>query len=138
MDDEFLDPLNDTDLFCVHYTIIPQVNHCLEEFTESWNNHSLSSVKNLTPEALFTIGFLDKQQNEFLEERNTLRDSDLSSICLAPQGMEEVTVVDVPNTPAHLCSVIQQELARIPVESETSDFGLNNYTDSVQALGSHY
>lgn len=38
-DDELLDPLNDTDLFCVHYSIIPEVNRCLEEFTESWNNH---------------------------------------------------------------------------------------------------
>ena len=53
-DEEFLDPLNDTDLFCIHIAILPQVNRCLEEFTESWNN--LSSIGNLTPEALFTIG----------------------------------------------------------------------------------
>ena len=51
--------------------------------------------------------------------------------------MEEVTVVDVPTTPARLCPVMQQELAIIPVDSETSDFGLSNYIDSIQTLGSH-
>ena len=62
-DEEFLHPLNDTDLFCVHIAILPQVNRCLEEFTESWNNHSLSSIGDLTPEALFTIGLSNLQGN---------------------------------------------------------------------------
>ena len=43
-DDGFLDPLNHTDLFCVHFAILPEVNRCLKEFTDSWNNHSLSSA----------------------------------------------------------------------------------------------
>ena len=33
-DDEFLDPLNDTDLFLCSFAILPQVNRCLEGFTE--------------------------------------------------------------------------------------------------------
>ena len=102
-DDEFLDPLNDTDHFCVHFAILPQVNRCLEEFTESWNNHSLSSVGNLTPEALFTIGLLEKQQNESAREHNLPTEGDLSSVSLVPHAMEDVRVVDVPSTPAHLC-----------------------------------
>ena len=56
-DDGFLDPLNDTDLFCVHFAILPQVNRCLAEFTDSWNNHTLSSAGNMTPDA---IGLLEK------------------------------------------------------------------------------
>ena len=51
-DDGFLDPLNDTDLFCVHSAILPQVNRCLAEFTDSWNNHTLSSAGNMTPDAI--------------------------------------------------------------------------------------
>ena len=134
-DDEFLDPLNDTDLFCVHFAILPQVNRCLEEFTESWNNHRLSSANNLTPDALFTIGLLEKQQNNSSAGEHDLpNDGNLSSVSLAPHGMEDVTIVDVPSTPAHLCPSMQQ---RIQIDTDPTDFGLNRYMDSIQALGSH-
>ena len=67
-DDGFLDPLIHTDLFCVHYAILPEVNRCLLQFTDSWNNYSLSTAGNLTPEA--TMHKLPKfcfYQNNFLE-----------------------------------------------------------------------
>ena len=135
-DDEFLDPLNDTDLFCVHYAILPQVNRCLEEFTESWNYHSLSSVHNLTPDALFAIGLLEKQRNESVGKHNIPTDSDLS-IVLAPHGVDDVTVVEVPTTQAHLCAAMQGEFARNPVYAEAPDFGLSKYIGTIQTLGSH-
>ena len=136
-DDDFLDPLNDTDLFCVHYAILPQVNRCLEEFTESWNHHSLSSASNLTPEALFTIGLLEKQQNESAGEHCLPTEGDLSSVNLLPHGMEDVSVVDVPSTPAQLCPTMEQNLSRIPIDTAASDFGLSRYMESIEALGSH-
>lgn len=138
-DDEFLEPLNDTDLFCVHYAILPELNRCLEEFRESWNNHCLSSENNLTPEALFTIGLLEKQHsvNESQRESNNPVQNDLSSSSLAPHGIEDITVVDVPNTPAELCQVMQQHLERIRVDTEASDFGAGKYMNCIQALGSH-
>ena len=136
-DDDFLDPLNDTDLFCVHYAILPQVNRCLEEFTESWNHHSLSSAGNLTPEALFTIGLLEKQQNESAGEHCLPTEGDLSSVSLLPHGMEDVSVVDVPSTPAQLCPTMEQNLSRIPIDTAASDFGLSRYMESIEALGSH-
>ena len=97
-DDEFLD------LFCVHYAIHPQVNRCYEEFTESWNNRSLSSIHNFTQDALFKIGLLEKQRNESVGEHNITVDSDFSVVNLAPHGgIHEVTVGEVATTPAHLC-----------------------------------
>ena len=59
--DGVLNPLNDTDLFCAHFAILPEINRCLNEFVESWNQHCLSSERNMTPEALFTLGLLDRQ-----------------------------------------------------------------------------
>ena len=41
-----LDVLNEVDMFCLHYTYIPRLNHFLKVFTECWNNHSLSSEHN--------------------------------------------------------------------------------------------
>ena len=134
-DDGFLDPLNHTDLFCIHYAILPEVNRCLQEFTDSWNNHCLSTASNITPEALFAIGLLEKQQNETAAEPNHPMESDFSSDGLEPNGIEDVTVVDVPNTPANLCSSLQQDLSRISVD--TNDFGLQRYMESIHIVGRH-
>ena len=40
-------------------------------------------------------------------------ESDFSSVSLEPHLIEDVTVVDVPNTPANPCSSLQQDLSRI-------------------------
>ena len=34
-------PLNEIDIYCLHYVYIPRINSALEEFVEPWNNHSL-------------------------------------------------------------------------------------------------
>lgn len=99
---------------------------------------SLSSINNLTPEALFTIGLLEKQQNESAREHNLPTERDLSSVSLVPHGMDDITtVVNVPSTPAHLCPTMQQNLSRIQIDTESSDFGLSRYMESIRALGSH-
>ena len=60
-DDGILDPLNDVDLFCVHFTMLPKLTSCLNEFVESWNHRCLSAKNNLTPEQLYTIGMMERQ-----------------------------------------------------------------------------
>lgn len=59
-DEDVLDPLNDVDLFCVHFTILPELARCLNEFVESWNHYCLSTENNLTPEQLYTIGMIER------------------------------------------------------------------------------
>ena len=34
-----LDPLNEVDIFCLHYIYLPRINTVLDEFVECWNNH---------------------------------------------------------------------------------------------------
>ena len=48
-----LDPLNEVDLYCLHYVFQPRMNRCIEEFVGSWNNHSISTEGNLSPNQLF-------------------------------------------------------------------------------------
>lgn len=50
-----LDLLNEVDLYCLHYIFLPRINRSLEEFHESWNNHSLSTAGTLTPNQLFFL-----------------------------------------------------------------------------------
>ena len=48
-----LDPLNEVDMFCLHFVYIPRVNKCLADFQGSWNCHSLSTEGNMSPSQLF-------------------------------------------------------------------------------------
>ena len=51
-----LHPLNEIDIFCLHYAFLPLINNTLQSFVESWNNHALSTENNLTPNQLFIRG----------------------------------------------------------------------------------
>lgn len=59
-DSSQFDCLNEIDMFCLHAIYLPRINQALESFTESWNNHSISTtgVGNLTPNQLFIQGAL--------------------------------------------------------------------------------
>ena len=130
-DDGFLDPLNDTDLFCVHLAILPEVNRCLKEFVESWNQHCLSSEHNMTPDALYTLGLLERKHTE---TENPPTGRSLNSIDLSRYGMEDMTVVDIPPTPQSVCSVLQCQLLRISNNAMCDDFGLNLYKETIRAV----
>lgn len=54
--DGLLDPLNEVDLYCLHFVFLPCVEKCVTEFKESGNHHSLSSEGNMTPYQLFFLG----------------------------------------------------------------------------------
>ena len=56
--EEKLDPLNEVDLFCLHYVFLPRINRCLSEFQDSWNHHGLSSEANKSPLQLFLEGLM--------------------------------------------------------------------------------
>ena len=53
-----LDPLNDVDLFCIHFVYLPRVNLQLNHFMKSWNNHSLRTAGGFTPIQLWTRGIM--------------------------------------------------------------------------------
>ena len=48
-----LDPLNDTDIFRLHYVYLPRLNRNLAEFVSAHNNHNLSTEESNTPAQFF-------------------------------------------------------------------------------------
>ena len=58
-DEDKLNCLNEIDMFCLHFVFQPRINSALNAFMESWNNHSLSTVGNLTPNQIFIQGALE-------------------------------------------------------------------------------
>ena len=47
-----LNPLNDTDMFCLHYVYLPRINEIVSEFIDAHNNHTLSTEGNKFQEEL--------------------------------------------------------------------------------------
>lgn len=50
-----LDPLNETDLFCLHYVYLPRINRSISEFIAAHNNHAVSTENNQTPAQMFYL-----------------------------------------------------------------------------------
>ena len=51
-----LDPLNEVDIFCLHYVSLSRITSAIDTFIESWNNHRISTAGNVTPNQLFVQG----------------------------------------------------------------------------------
>jgi len=58
-DAAFLDPLDESDLFCLHYVFIPRIKYQLQQFLRAWNRHPLRTEGNRTPLSIWTEGIRD-------------------------------------------------------------------------------
>lgn len=86
-----IDPLSETDLYCLHIVYMPHVNEALAAFVNGWNHHALTTEHSMTPMQLFTAGLL-------------MNTSHLQELELGDQESddEETTGVSVPQTPIPL------------------------------------
>ena len=55
-DEDILDVESDIHVFCLHFVFLTRLNIALRQFTEAWNNHPLSSERNLSPNQLWISG----------------------------------------------------------------------------------
>ena len=51
-----LDINNEIHMFCLSYVFTPRISQHLRKFTEGWDNHPLSTERNLTPNQLWFYG----------------------------------------------------------------------------------
>ncbi len=52
-----LDPLDEIHLHALHYVYLPRINKALDEMTNVWAFHPLSSAQNRSPNQLWHLGF---------------------------------------------------------------------------------
>ncbi|KAK3732709.1 hypothetical protein QZH41_016767 [Actinostola sp. cb2023] len=55
---DLLNPIDEVDIFCLHYVFLPKINVALKEFHKSWNSHKLSTEGGKTPDQLYLTGML--------------------------------------------------------------------------------
>jgi len=62
-EENLLDPLNEVNLFGLHYVYMPQINSAIEHFKQGWNHHPIRTAHNRSPYQLFTSAALHLQQS---------------------------------------------------------------------------
>jgi len=126
-----LDPLNEVNIFCLHFIFLPHINRCLTDFRGNWNNHPLSSEGNMSPLQLFTEGLLLVDQCETPEPSNGNGDVELTN-------EEESETVQVPSTKFLPCKQLSTELmTSINLSYESIEMGKQLFSTSIQLVGYH-
>lgn len=88
-------PDDEMHLFCLHVVYMPLINSALQELTEQWNNHPLSSETNYSPRQLWVQGMLELRNSNLTAVRDVvnnepeienldevLKKTDLFQICI--------------------------------------------------------
>ena len=69
MEDEgLLDPMDEVDLFCLHFVFLPRINQQLQLFIGAYCRHKLRSEHNHTPMQLWTMGIMATTDRTALSE----------------------------------------------------------------------
>ena len=123
-----LDPLNDVDLFCAHFVFVPLINRTLAQFLQSWNYHCLSSEHNMTPEQLYTIGLMERQQIQQPVSTSSWQQIGTSHAVQSPE------IVLVPDTPRAICQHLESQLNSL--RCAANDFGYTLYSQVISTVGS--
>ncbi len=130
-----LDPLNEVDMFSLHYVFLPRISRCLSDFQESWNNHSLSSEGNMTPYQLFAEGI------KSATELNILTSTSVE--CVQSGEQDEVHVMSNEPVAVHEVAfspctslVLQLQQTIYPLQS-SPDNGKDLYLNKIRLIGGH-
>lgn len=53
-----LNPMNDLEMYCLHFIFVPRINEHLKKWQEGWNRHHIRTAGNRTPLQLYIMGLL--------------------------------------------------------------------------------
>ena len=121
--------LDEVDIFCLHYVYLSRLNSALKTFQESWNNHTISTARNLTPNQLFIQGAIAHD----CFPRYPELDSDVPSPVL--RGEEAVLVPRCNFCPCSgLCCYLFENVDPL---QQSADFGRSVYFSVCNIVGEH-
>ena len=126
----YVNPLNEADLFCLHYVYIPQINAALSAFKSAWNCHPLSTEGNHSPLQLFAINAIVDPLSDIAPVATDYGlDPDVDPP--EPEHLSEVVVPDtrLPLSSASLCT-LQSTVDPLTCSGD----GIDLYIQAVQCV----
>ena len=128
-----LDSLNEIDLYCLHYVYKPRINHALEAFIESWNNHCISTEGGSTPYQLFIQGAIENNMFPVQPQPYGTNPQDGSNSSQVA-GQDHVRVPRIDFQP---CGLLCLLLSAINPLQESDCLGCDIYTRVINVVGQH-
>lgn len=105
-DDGMLDPMNELDMFCLHFVYLNAINEALAEFIVQYNNHPLRTAHNQSPIQLWHSGTLASFWSEAIGACSILSDDNADEQRSNGRNCEAEETSDncvrVPQTPLQL------------------------------------
>lgn len=130
-----LDPLNDMDIFCLHYIFLPRINASLNSFQLAWNNHPLSTENSRSPIQIYTC---DSIGTSLFQESNNPTDLRLQH----EQAHTSVTVpadeIDTVNVPEMISPLSRSAMGYLstmvnPLQNSTNH-GMDLYITCIHTV----
>ena len=118
-----LDPLNNLDLFCLHYVFIPRINANLHSFQLAWNNHPLSSENCRSPVDIYMCDSVGSPLfDPLLGDLSGYEDDDDLQLTM-PVSFDEISTVEVPEITSPLNSNEMRHLTTLvdPLQESTNN-----------------
>ena len=143
--DGSLNPLNETDMFCLHYVFESRINRAINEFAVAWNNHKLSTEGNRSPNQLFMTGMLALSSfhgstpmlpsTPVAAQQGVVNNSARHSTISLPGALSHVCV---PRSRFEPCTLLQQELQNhINPLGESHSHGKDIYLNAMSIVCTH-
>ena len=139
-----LNPLNETDMYCLHYVFERRINRIVNEFVISWNNHKLSTEGNKSPNQLFLTGMLS---SSVAGRMPPIPYSSTTTQQSSPGPSATHPASSLPNTSSHVsvsrssfkpCSLLQQALlTQVDPLGDSCNYGKDIYLKTVSLVLSH-
>ena len=121
-----LDPLNEVDMFCLHYVFNLRINTALQAFKRAWNYHPLSTEGNQSPVQLYAsnITIDDVMSNDYgVDPDAPMPEEEDLPVVVVPES--QLTLSDASLT--HLQSIVDPVAASVQA-------GIDVYQSAVQTV----
>ena len=106
-----LDPCDETDLWCLHYVFLKEINDCLSRWVEAWIRHPLRTEHNRSPLQLWITGMRWSSINVPEPDRNNWDLFGIDWTGPVPMGDEAIaTTLEVPETVLPVADEMRIEL----------------------------
>ena len=132
-----LDPLNERDIFVLHYVFVPRINQALTNFQDGWNHHGIRTSGHLSPQQLFTEGALRLHSSrlvalDFFDNiSSTFGTSD-------DDPMPPIEIIIIPETHFYLEPALFEQLKRTinPLE-QSENYGIDIFISVKEYIQHH-
>ena len=127
-----LDHLNEVDIYILHYIFVSKINEALTSFAQAWNNHTVSTENNQTPNQMFILGMLSNLQGE--SSGSELDENEF------PIQLQSNDAVSVPRCTYMPCPYLLGKLATEIdpyISTACQDHGKSLYLKAIELCGKH-